>query len=1603
MIMKPMIRRKGKVCLSLTLAALLLLNVVPLFFIASITIVEAQEQYYVPIQVINNAIVDLVDYQIKIILNSTFEGWDKFASTNGSDIYFLDTGDHPLYYWIENFDTGTQQATIWVKVPYVEAGSNVTILMYFGVLNHPYTTYHDPEKVFLFYDDFSSGTLDKWDDLLNAYVEDGKLNLDGATNAWIVKYANWQDVKFEIEYEFYRDGTYGARLEMHVRHRLVDTTVDRVAYVIEDWRRAAPNTPVKKLTVRVAGSGRDIAYLQGSYYSQIGQRYFIALSAYNTSVKGYDYNDQVHLGGTLNPDEVFSGGIYLKTWDSTGVYIYWVRVRSYVEPEPSVLIGSIYKAARKVNLPSESLILKHDIAYSPNSTQFTHTFTATNTTTAGYETDYTNIYGWRVYANPYQSGGTSYENSGSLVSEVNITLPYAEVLVENVTLFAKTNGTGSFRQLWIKVLNSTGNVVAELTNVTLSTSWTEFSLEVDASLSGQVIVWINATVSSTDTVGEELAIRDVKINVVHEASPVFSVTWLLNLDFPCTASYTIELGSSELLNSSVLTFKLIEFLFYNYTDYPIQPVYIGNETIGSYEYRIYRIDPANYSQSMVIHAMLENKFKTFRTHVKGYDTDTILVGEPLTIELPELGNLTIVETNQTFINVTSVTLLLPNGTFTIYANSSLPSQWKLGYGMKLITVKYGAFDVILKDKDGIPVSYETLTMFLINASTGELIGQKDGAGIFTWDNLVAGNYSLLVRHPAGVDLVSSLFELNSSTTDSVLNIGLNALRKITNYASRWSIPFGEYVSGAISVNFTRIDSETVEDVFSEFALRFSINDISFRFGETLIPIVNGTPVQTYNDRIMVLYPAKWGYVVLFWKQEGFIALTVSRAWGENILITAINGTFAVSKTILNYVSTAEWGIETNGVETEDCWIIPPGKYVHIWNYNYTKGEVEGIGFSNIPPYGHVSGLTILLNMTNTDTGAIYYVGTEVGKDRIFYTTPNYVSVATWSEGTPFTLFGFKTRWGKRNNADYKELFHIQDAAAYLSFPYMSDPHTGTWKAFPEAVAIGLYETEDGYGLVAKLEGYTTVPKEKRYDAWFFTEFKIRNETAKTIEAVVGVIVKPVVALTNYQAAGATHAFDVQAWLGSGDDFSVKEKYNGAWSSLASGSPYNYQDGYWAIYGEKNVSGTTYRMIAWLDKVFLGDKGSLTPQAWALYGSQIGIMVKEFDGTLNAGVEYGWVAKRIISASEEVKQDVPSPTASTNTSLVKDKFVLTSEHPTMVLRPKIFLSDSPFNLTDLAPKYPLSKVMIETTSGASIIIDYSAYPPTKLAISGGNVLSYDDGLAVIQATTDKVNITDLYQISLTVKDRLGNFLDGFTLYVNGSEYTARNGVVETLLEVGAYELVLPDQKGFKFYAFSDGYNEPSRVVELVKDFSLTAEYRVPTTIEFEARKVFSISSLTDLFSFLTGSSERVMVDVTGVVVNYYGYGLPDRPLILKVTNLDYNYTGSYNITTDISGYFKKTLELMPDKRYEIEVVFPGDDVYVETASTTEITPAELPAAPPTVMEIPLSYIIIGIVGLIVVVVIVVAVLRASRHVISEISESRKRYVTRKRWVKRHGSA
>ena len=137
--------------------------------------------YYREITIKEESGTALSDYQVLVELNpSNFP--DK-AKSDGSDIRFS-ADDEELNYWIEEWDYGSQNAKIWVKVSSIPASGGTKVKMYY--VNPSATSFSDGDATFDLFDDFEGTNLDanKWEWFqdgsgTNYFVANGYLELTG--------------------------------------------------------------------------------------------------------------------------------------------------------------------------------------------------------------------------------------------------------------------------------------------------------------------------------------------------------------------------------------------------------------------------------------------------------------------------------------------------------------------------------------------------------------------------------------------------------------------------------------------------------------------------------------------------------------------------------------------------------------------------------------------------------------------------------------------------------------------------------------------------------------------------------------------------------------------------------------------------------------------------------------------------------------------------------------------------------------------------------------------------------------------------------------------------------------------------------------------------------------------------------------------------------------------------------------------------------------------------------------------------------------------------------------------------------------------------------
>ena len=98
--------------------------------------------YRVPVDILSPCGVEEIDYQVQITLDSSFDF--SHALSDGSDIRVTDSDGITLIpFWIELWDSGTQAASIWIKVPVIP-DDGTTVYIYYGNPTPPAIPTPDP-------------------------------------------------------------------------------------------------------------------------------------------------------------------------------------------------------------------------------------------------------------------------------------------------------------------------------------------------------------------------------------------------------------------------------------------------------------------------------------------------------------------------------------------------------------------------------------------------------------------------------------------------------------------------------------------------------------------------------------------------------------------------------------------------------------------------------------------------------------------------------------------------------------------------------------------------------------------------------------------------------------------------------------------------------------------------------------------------------------------------------------------------------------------------------------------------------------------------------------------------------------------------------------------------------------------------------------------------------------------------------------------------------------------------------------------------------------------------------------------------------------------
>ncbi|NJE31428.1 DUF2341 domain-containing protein [Thermococcus sp. 18S1] len=326
-----------------------------------------------PITVTENSGQTLYDYSILIVLDDSNNGnnetwkvdWNIINETN---IYFTDDAGNPLYFWIQRVDTNNRIAYLWVKLPLLVAGSSRTLCLNYGVWPNPYGGYNNVYRTFLFVDDFNTFNPSAWESNVPVTVTGGYLALSANQWVWTKKTFGTHYAVHIGAYLVYDDGTrFNNAPNTNTRYYSLGPFL--MGYIAPDNRAYTEGIGARYgtiwgfdseakglLTFTLPGDPDITGYWDASrtnnqYYWNIGV--YITMTFYNGRLSFYQKSPDGNWGIVSTYTRMSSyavtvtgdGRIGFGQWsdyNNIPSRYYWVVVRNYVNPEPSVSVGLWY-------------------------------------------------------------------------------------------------------------------------------------------------------------------------------------------------------------------------------------------------------------------------------------------------------------------------------------------------------------------------------------------------------------------------------------------------------------------------------------------------------------------------------------------------------------------------------------------------------------------------------------------------------------------------------------------------------------------------------------------------------------------------------------------------------------------------------------------------------------------------------------------------------------------------------------------------------------------------------------------------------------------------------------------------------------------------------------------------------------------------------------------------------------------------------------------------------------------------------------------------------------------------------------------------------------
>ena len=301
--------------------------------------------YYRSVSVNNPGNTSLTDIQIPIDIDAKVLLMDGKIQINGEDLRVTDENCNPLPYYL-GINQADSSEQVWVKLASLPANDTVNLQLYYG--NPTATSEMDGDATFIFFDDFSSGSInpEKWE-TIGGFAK-------SVVNNGIYEYAS-DGMNPGPRFKFVRTkASFSEEVEFDFRARVsnsngfgfssADTILDRVIYRqsgfgFDTLNQVAFNKDTTSNGFSISQSYPIIRFPRGEFRD--GNIRAGVMNDIFTTTRFNNLEDMSMNADTFELDRSPMSGFHfiLSSFINASVFLDYIRVRQILPEEVNVTLG----------------------------------------------------------------------------------------------------------------------------------------------------------------------------------------------------------------------------------------------------------------------------------------------------------------------------------------------------------------------------------------------------------------------------------------------------------------------------------------------------------------------------------------------------------------------------------------------------------------------------------------------------------------------------------------------------------------------------------------------------------------------------------------------------------------------------------------------------------------------------------------------------------------------------------------------------------------------------------------------------------------------------------------------------------------------------------------------------------------------------------------------------------------------------------------------------------------------------------------------------------------------------------------------------------------